>query len=102
MKYTSTRGQTPAATLSEAIPPRLASDGGLYAPDHLPQLRAEDFPATSNLAAVAKHLLTPFFEDDALAAELLSICAEAFTFPAPLKPLATPHDHILYHYPGPT
>jgi threonine synthase len=102
MKYTSTRNQAPAATLSEAITAGLAPDGGLYVPEQLPQLRPEDFPATNNLAATAKHLLTPFFETDPLAPDLLSICAEAFTFPAPLKPLATPHDHVLELFHGPT
>ncbi len=102
MKYASTRGKSPALGLSAAVATGLAPDGGLYVPQTLPRLAPEDFDARESLVDVAAHLLAPFFVGDALAAELPAICAEAFTFPAPLHPLATPRDHVLELFHGPT
>ncbi len=102
MKYSSTRGTAPAVSLGEAINAGLAADGGLYIPEALPQFSAHDFLADDSLATVAARLLTPFFAGDALAAQLEAICADAFTFPAPLKPLATVQDHVLELFHGPT
>ncbi|MBN6151137.1 threonine synthase [Xanthomonas sp. AmX2] len=100
MNFISTRNTAPAATLSQAIAAGLAPDGGLYVPERMPQARA--LVAGATLAETAAALLAPFFAGDALAAELPAICAEAFDFPAPLQPLATPDDHALELFHGPT
>ena len=100
MNFVSTRNNAPAATLSQAIAAGLAPDGGLYVPDKLPAARR--LQAGDDLAATTAALLAPFFEGDALAPELAAICAEAFDFPVPLKPLATPGDHVLELFHGPT
>ncbi len=100
MDFISTRNGAPAASLSQAIAAGLAPDGGLYVPAKLPvgrQLQPGD-----SLAATTATLLAPFFEGDALAQELPAICAEAFDFPVPLRPLATPGDHVLELFHGPT
>jgi threonine synthase len=102
VKFVSTRRQTPATTLSAAIAAGLAPDGGLYVPAALPRLSSDDFSGCNALAKVASRLLAPFFEDDALARGLDAICAETFTFDAPLKALATPRDFILELFHGPT
>jgi len=102
MNYVSTRGSTPAASLSDAIAAGLAPDGGLYVPQSLSRLVPEDFAGLESLSEIATRLLTPFFAGDALESELLSICAEAFTFPAPLRSLATPNDFVLELFHGPT
>jgi len=102
MKYVSTRGKSPALGLSAAIAAGLAPDGGLYVPQTLPRFKPEDFAGRDSIADIAAHLLAPFFAGDALAKELPAICAEAFTFPAPLRALATPHDHVLELFHGPT
>lgn len=103
LRYLSTRGASPAATLSQAIAAGLAPDGGLYVPDHLPTLRVEDFKAGGNLAQTAATLLAPFFASDALAAELPAICAEALTFPTPLRSLPQhPNTSVLELFHGPT
>ncbi|MBB4595170.1 threonine synthase [Xanthomonas cannabis] len=98
--FISTRGGAPAASLSQAIAAGLAPDGGLYVPQSLPPART--LTAGVDLATTASTLLQPFFEGDALAAELPPICAEAFDFPAPLVPLATPGDYALELFHGPT
>lgn len=100
MKFVSTRGHAPAATLSEAIAAGLAPDGGLYVPQTLSP--AQRHPAGDTLAASAVPWLRPFFEGDALAPDLDAMCREAFDFPAPLKPLATRDDYVLELFHGPT
>ncbi|MDB5672667.1 MAG: threonine synthase [Alphaproteobacteria bacterium] len=82
MKFVSTRGDSPATGLSQAMRHGVAPDGGLYLPQSLPRLGALD-PAVS-LAHWSTAMLAPFFEGDVLAAELPDICAEAFDFPTPL------------------
>jgi len=100
MNFISTRNTAPAATLSQAIAAGLAPDGGLYVPDVLPAPR--ELAAWDDIASTAATLLAPFFAGDALAGELAAICREAFDFPAPLRPLGTPDDHVLELFHGPT
>lgn len=103
LRYLSTRGNSPAATLSEAIAAGLAPDGGLYVPDHLPKLDIATFKPDGSLAETAATLLAPFFAGDALAAELPAICAEALTFPTPLRALPQhPNTSVLELFHGPT
>jgi threonine synthase len=102
MKYVSTSDSAPAVGLSAAIAAGLAADGGLYVPESLPHLQLEDFDGCDNLAEIGARLLAPFFAGDALAALLPAICAEAFTFPAPLRALATADDFVLELFHGPT
>lgn len=101
MHFISTRGQAAPATLSQAIAAGLAPDGGLYVPVRLPSLSIDDFSGLTGLPGIAKRLLQPFFEGDALAADLPGICAEAFDFPAPLHELDERRSLLeLFH--GPT
>jgi threonine synthase len=102
MIYASTRNAAPAIGLSAALAAGLAPDGGLYVPQSLPKWTPEDFDGCSDLPSIAARLLSPFFANDALSAELPAICAEAFTFTAPLKPLQTAGDHVLELFHGPT
>ncbi len=61
------------------------------------------FDPHGSLADTAATLLAPFFAGDALADELPAICAEAFTFDAPLRALpAHPHASMLELFHGPT
>jgi len=100
MNFISTRNASPAATLSQAIAAGLAPDGGLYVPEQMPAAR--NLQLGDSLAATATELLQPFFSGDALAADLPTICNEAFDFPAPLQALATSNDHVLELFHGPT
>lgn len=102
MKFTSTRGQSPAVDLSAGIAAGLAPDGGLYVPDTLPKLAIEDFEGCHSLAEIATRLLAPFFEGDALETELPAICREAFDFPTPLKALPMAGTFILELFHGHT
>jgi len=100
MNFISTRNAAPAVTLSQAIAAGLAPDGGLYVPQTMPPAR--DLMPGRDIAGTATALLAPFFAGDALEGELASICREAFDFPAPLRSLGTPDDHVLELFHGPT
>jgi threonine synthase len=103
LRYRSTRDASLSATLSEAIAAGLAPDGGLYVPERLPTLAADDFKPEGTLADTAASLLAPFFAGDALARELPAICAEALSFPTPLRDLPQhPKTTVLELFHGPT
>ncbi len=101
MKFTSTRGGTAPTSLSDAIAAGLAPDAGLYVPERIPTLVAADFDGAQSLADIACRLLEPYFRGDRLAADLPAICAEAFEFPTPLKPLPD-NTLVLELFHGPT
>ncbi|HEX3894571.1 MAG TPA: threonine synthase [Rudaea sp.] len=102
MNIVSTHGGALPTSLSVAIVSGLAPDGGLFMPESLPRLSMQAFDGTASLSGIASILLRPFFADDMLAEHLDSICAEAFTFDAPLRRLATPDDYVLELFHGPT
>jgi threonine synthase len=102
MNFVSTRGEAKPVSLSAAIVAGLAADGGLFMPESLPRLPMRVFDGVETLSGVASALLQPFFADDELAEHLASICADAFTFDAPLQTLATRNDYVLELFHGPT
>jgi len=103
LHYLSTRGCSPAVTVSEAIAAGLAPDGGLYVPERLPQIDPSVFDPHDSLADTAEKILAPFFAGDPLAGELSAICAESLTFQTPMRPLAgDPDGHVLELFHGPT
>jgi threonine synthase len=101
MRYLSTRGDAPAVGLGAAIAAGIAPDGGLYVPQSLPRPDPAGID-DADLAAVAAWLLAPFFAGDPLQAQLPDICAEAFAFDAPLRPLAFGDASVLELFHGPT
>ncbi|MGN6234846.1 threonine synthase [Dyella sp.] len=102
LRYISTRGGSPAASLSEAIAAGLAPDGGLYVPEAMPRLDVDHFDPHGSLADTATTLLAPFFAGDPLAAALPAICAEALDFPVPHRALPADGAHVLELFHGPT
>jgi threonine synthase len=103
LRYRSTRHAEPVVPISQAIAAGLAPDGGLYVPERLPSIDPAAFDPHGSLADTAATLLAPFFAGDPLADELAAICAEAFTFEAPLRALpAHPNSLMLELFHGPT
>lgn len=100
MQFISTRGQVPATPIDVALVAGLAPDGGLYVPARIPRL--DDGAPAPSLAATATRTLAPYFEDSRLRDRLEAICADAFSFDAPLRPLAGTGDHVLELFHGPT
>lgn len=84
MYYASTRGQSPAVSIGEAIRNGAAPDGGLYLPQNVPHVDWQALAVAGDLATFAARFLAPFFAGDPLAADLPAICAEAFDFPVPM------------------
>ena len=99
MKFVSTRGKSPAVSLSEAILAGLAPDRGLYVPENVVSAAK---PAGDSFFDSAMWILSPFFEGDALAPELPAMLKEAFTFDAPLVGTRAPGLSILELFHGPT
>lgn len=100
MKYASTRGAAPAASIDEALLAGLAPDGGLYVPERIPHVLPPAPPAT--LAEAAEAMLEPYFARSRLRDTLGGICARAFAFDAPLRALAGDGDFLLELFHGPT
>jgi threonine synthase len=98
MRFVSTRGKSPAVSLSAAIRAGAAPDGGLYLTDQQP---SADIDPTLPLSEFAAHFLAPFFAGDALEPALAAICAGAFTFPLEIVTLPDGRRALeLFH--GPT
>lgn len=100
MNFLSTRGRTPPTAIDAALSAGLAPDGGLYVPERFPPL-AQPL-AGERLADTAHAVLAPYFERSALREELAAICARAYSFDAPLRPLAHADDWLLELFHGPT
>ena len=103
MQYFSTRGAGPV-TLDDALRLGIASDGGLFLPETLPQLEVADFDDAESISEVAHVLLGPFFAGSTLERHLDQILAETFSFPIPATRLPVEgHDvSLLELYHGPT
>jgi threonine synthase len=80
MKYISTRGNAPAKTFTEILLGGLAPDGGLYLPEHYPQVTRAELDAWRDLsyADLAFAVLSKF-ATDIPAADLKAIVSKTYT-----------------------
>lgn len=80
MKYISTRGTAPALNFEEVLLTGLASDGGLYVPETLPQFSQSELEAMAgmNYVELAQTILTPFVDDCIPADDLRSILTDTY------------------------
>ncbi len=101
MKFISTKGKSDPVTFSEALRSGLASDGGLYVAQSLPQFSTHEMLACENLIDFAKLILKPFLAGDILDNKLDLIVKDAFNFPVPLKYLKN-KTAVLEIFHGPT
>lgn len=100
MNFLSTRGRTAPTHVDAALAAGLAPDGGLYVPERIPALPQP--LAAERLHQTAHALLAPYFEQSSLRERLGEICAQAFSFDAPLRPLAGADDWLFELFHGPT
>jgi threonine synthase len=108
MQFVSTRGQAPALGFSDAVLAGLATDGGLYVPQHWPQIGTDEIAgfAGKPYADVAYAVISRFTGDEIPAEKLKEIIDAAYaTFRhpsvAPLVELQPGHFALeLFH--GPT
>ncbi len=101
MKFCSTRSHEKTVSLSFALEQSLAEDGGLFVPEKFPTFSLDIFDGAQTLQETAQRWLKPFFEGDALEAELTEICTRAFSFPIPIKKLDR-RTWVLELFHGPT
>ncbi|MDG1470138.1 MAG: threonine synthase [Ascidiaceihabitans sp.] len=108
MKYISTRGQAPALTFEDAMLTGLARDGGLYVPETIPTLSADQIAnmAGKSYEDVAFTVMRPFVGDVFTDAEFKEIIARAYAgfghaARAPLVQLDQGH-FLLELFHGPT
>ena len=83
LQFVSSRGSTPAVTISEAVAQGLAPDGGLYIPTRLPAVDQAAFAGMSRLPDIARAALDGFFTGDRLHPSLKDITEAALDMPAP-------------------
>lgn len=101
MKFISTRKNSGYTTLSSAIVSGLASDGGLFVPEYLPQVDLKLFDHRINLNLFSQRLLQYFFSHDALELKLANIIEKTLVFPFPLKQINA-NTFMLELFHGPT
>ncbi|EHJ93824.1 threonine synthase [Vreelandella boliviensis] len=108
MRYISTRGQAPALSFEEVVLTGMASDGGLYVPETLPEFSREELAEMAGLsyAEIAFRVMKPFVNGEIDDATFHSIVTEAYaTFNhdavLPLKQLDANH-FLLEQFHGPT
>ena len=108
MRYISTRGQAPALSFEEVVLTGLASDGGLYVPEQVPQFSHDELAAMAGLsyAEIAFRVMQPFVNgeiDDDTFRGLVRDAYATFSHDAvvPLNQLDANH-FLLEMFHGPT
>lgn len=103
MKYYSTNGKAPIATLEKAVVKGLAEDKGLYMPERIKALPKEFFDNIENLSfqEIAYTVADAFFGEDVPAEDLKKIVYDTLAFDCPcVKVTDTIYSLELFH--GPT
>lgn len=108
MRYISTRGGAPALNFEEVVLTGMASDGGLYVPETIPQFSHDEIAAMAGLpyTEIAFRVMKPFVGgeiDDATFRAIVDASYATFKHDAvvPLKQLDSNH-HLLELFHGPT
>lgn len=108
MRYVSTRGKAPVLTFGEAMLTGLARDGGLYVPETVPTLTADEIAAMAGQSyeEVAFRVMKPFTGETFTDAELRGAIERAYAgfghaARAPMVQLA-PNHYLLELFHGPT
>ncbi|MCD2325135.1 threonine synthase [Sphingomonas sp. IC-56] len=80
MRYHSTRGAAPLLGFRDVTLAGLASDGGLYVPEHWPQLSRDEIAGLSGLSYVetAVRVMLPFVQPDLDEDALRALCTAAY------------------------
>ncbi|MBQ9558952.1 MAG: threonine synthase [Bacteroidaceae bacterium] len=86
MKYYSTNGAAPLATLEKAVVQGLAEDRGLYMPEHINSLPREFFDEMPSMSFhdVAYNVASAFFGEDVDLDALQDIVFDTLSFPCPI------------------
>ena len=89
LKYYSTNRKSPSLSFREALLQGQAPDKGLYLPEIVPQLSAEETKSFINKPyhEIAFDVTWKYLEGELPAEELRRIVKESYNFPVPLKPV---------------
>ena len=108
MRYISTRGRAKALGFEDVLMTGLARDGGLYVPDHYPELSGKQIAAFAGkpYQEVAVEILRLFMGDAVPKPELAEVIRRAYErfehkLVAPLQPIG-PDEYVLELFRGPT
>ena len=103
MKFVSTRGGAPPASLGTALVNGLAPDGGLYVPETIEPWTPGEIAAlpSRSLVEIGVRTLAPFTREDLDDAALAALVADALDFPIPLVEVE-PGVYALELFHGPT
>lgn len=103
MKYYSTNHHAPVATLNEAVVTGLASDRGLFMPEHIQKLPDEFFETIDRLSfhEIACRVAEAFFGEDIPKADLDRIVCDTLSFDCPVVEVE-PSIYSLELFHGPT
>ena len=103
MRFVTTRGQAPPASLTYALFDGLAPDGSLYVPESIDTWSAAELAALGAmpLVEIGRRLLRPYVADEVNDASLDAIVTGALNFPIPLVEVE-PGVHALELFHGPT
>jgi len=108
MQYISTRGRAPKVDFKGALLAGLASDGGLYVPESIPQFSPQKIAgfASLNYADLALEIMMPFVGESFTRAEMKRMIDAAYSnfrhaAIAPLTQIAAQH-FVLELFHGPT
>jgi threonine synthase len=108
VKYTSTRGNAPTLNFEDVVLTGLATDGGLYLPETLPEFSKEEIASWAGLSypALAFKIISPFVDGEVDDVELKAIIEKSystFRHPAIAPLIQTGHNEwILELFQGPT
>jgi threonine synthase len=108
LRYISTRGTAPTLDFADAMLSGLARDGGLYVPEFLPTMAADEIAAMAgcDYAEIAYRVTRPFVGDAIAEADYRAIVDRTYAVfdhsaVAPLKELA-PNHWVMELFHGPT
>ncbi len=103
MKYYSTNGKAPLASLETAVVQGLAPDRGLYMPERIERLPQEFFDTIQDLSLhdIACRMAQAFFGEDVPKEELNRIVCDTLSFPIPIVEVK-PNIYALELFHGPT
>lgn len=103
MKYYSTNGKAPMASLEKAVVKGLAEDKGLYMPENINKLPEEFFSGIQDMSFhdIAFTLADAFFGEDVPADDLRRIVNDTLSFDIPVVPVSE-NIYSLELFHGPT
>lgn len=103
MKYYSTNGKAPLASLKDAVIKGLAPDGGLYMPERIPTIPKAFFNNLGEMTfqEIAYVVANTLFGEDIDSDKLKTIVYDALNFPIPLKKVED-NIYVLELFHGPT